>query len=105
MLAPYIIIAVSLIYFLYTYLVSPLAKLPGPRYTIFTSLPLKYHEFTASRRTWIHELHKKYGPVVRLGPNEVSFASLEAKQEIYSSGGAGYDRTEFYDLFQQFGTR
>ena len=42
---------------------------------------------------------------MRLGPNEVSFTSLEAIKEIYSSGGSGYDKTEFYTLFKQFDTR
>ncbi|KAK6581509.1 hypothetical protein PZA11_006200 [Diplocarpon coronariae] len=60
-------------------------------------------EFTARRREYIHELHERYGPVVRLGPNEVSFTSLEALKEIYTSGGSGYDKTEFYTLFTQFG--
>ena len=62
-------------------------------------------EFTSNRRGYIHELHRQYGPVVRLGPNEVSFTSLEALKEIYSSGGGGYDKTEFYTLFTQFNTR
>lgn len=53
----------------------------------------------------MHKLHKKYGPVVRIAPNEVSFASLEAVKEIYASGGSGYDKTEFYDLFRQFGVK
>jgi hypothetical protein len=39
---------------------------------------------------------------VRLGPNEVSFTSLDAIKEIYASGGSGYDKTEFYTLFKQF---
>lgn len=42
---------------------------------------------------------------MRLGPNEVSFTSLEAMKEIYTSGGSGYDKTEFYTLFKQFDTR
>jgi hypothetical protein len=43
--------------------------------------------------------------VVRLGPKEVSFTSTEAVKEIYTSGGSGYDKTEFYNLFKQFNTR
>jgi hypothetical protein len=62
-------------------------------------------EFLSNRRIYIHQTHQKYGPVVRLGPNEVSFTSLEAIREIYSSGGSGYDKTEFYSLFKQFETR
>jgi hypothetical protein len=62
-------------------------------------------EFMGNRREYIHHLHQQYGPVVRLGPNEVSFTSVEALKEIYSSGGSGYDKTEFYTLFKQFDTR
>jgi len=105
MLALWLFLVFFIVYCLYSRLTSPLAKLPGPLYTLFTSLPLKYHEFSASRRTWIHSLHENYGPVVRLSPDEVSFSNVEAMKEIYTSGGAGYDRTEFYDLFKQFGTR
>ncbi|KAE8451562.1 hypothetical protein EG329_003635 [Mollisiaceae sp. DMI_Dod_QoI] len=84
---------------------APLSKLPGPWHSLITDLYLMYKEFTAQRRTYIHGLHNKFGPVVRLGPNEVSFTSLEALKEIYQSGGSGYDKTEFYTLFRQFGTR
>lgn len=85
--------------------VSPLTEIPGPWYSVFTDLWLMYQEFTSNRRAYIHALHQKYGPVVRLGPNEVSFTSLEAIKEIYSSGGSGYEKTEFYTLFMQFNTR
>lgn len=80
-------------------------KVPGPWYTSLTSFVLKYYEFTRRRRVWIHTLHLKYGPVVRLAPNEIAFANLEGVKEIYQSGGSGYDKTEFYDLFKQFDYR
>jgi hypothetical protein len=35
----------------------------------------------------------------------VSFTSWEALKEIYCSGGSGFDKTEFYDLFQIYGRR
>ena len=90
---------------LYKSLRSPLAKLPGPLHSRFTATWLKYKEFTRNRRTYIHDLHQELGPVIRLGPNEVSFASAEAIKEIYTSGGSGYEKTEFYNLFKQFSTR
>ncbi|OBT63929.1 hypothetical protein VE03_05948 [Pseudogymnoascus sp. 23342-1-I1] len=91
--------------FIYRATLAPLSKLPGPWHTRFSDVVLMYNEFTARRRVYIHELHKKFGPVVRLGPNEVSFTSVEALKEIYQSGGSGYDKTEFYNLFVQYGTR
>ncbi|KAI0166095.1 cytochrome P450 [Xylariaceae sp. FL1272] len=84
---------------------SELRAIPGPRITLFTSWILKYHEFHARRTAYIHNLHLRYGPVVRVGPNEVSFASLQGIKEIYGSGGSGYDKTEFYDLFRVYGRR
>lgn len=86
-------------------LLSPLNKIPGPMYSKFTSLVLKWHEFHANRTTYIHRLHLRYGPVVRLAPNEVAFASASAVKEIYGSGGSGYDKTGFYDLFLVYGRR
>ncbi|KAI0911540.1 cytochrome P450 3A13 [Ustulina deusta] len=84
---------------------SPLRALPGPKIALFTSLVLKFHEFRALRTRYIHNLHLQYGPVVRIAPNEASFASLEGIKEIYGSGGSGYDKTEFYDLFKVYGRR
>ncbi|KAI1102249.1 cytochrome P450 3A13 [Jackrogersella minutella] len=86
-------------------LTSPLRSLPGPRFTLFSSWVLKYHELHAHRTSYVHSLHQRYGPVVRISPNEVSFASLEGIKEIYGSGGSGYDKTEFYNLFTIYGRR
>jgi hypothetical protein len=74
---------------------SSLSPIPGPQYSRFTELWLMIQELTGNRRLYIHELHKKHGPVVRLGPNELSFTSVESVKEIYTSGGSGYDKTEY----------
>ncbi|KAI1619855.1 putative cytochrome P450 [Exophiala viscosa] len=103
-LLPYLLAVAALIRVILR-LLAPLAKLPGPWYTALTSLVLNYHEFTHGRTLYIHRLHQKYGPVVRLAPNEVSFSTADAVKEIYMSGGSGYDKTEFYSLFTQFRTR
>ncbi|KAL1860743.1 hypothetical protein VTK73DRAFT_7188 [Phialemonium thermophilum] len=96
---------VAALVFVVSRLRSAVASVPGPRLTLFSSLPLKYQEFRGRRTRYIHELHLKYGPVVRVAPNEVVFASLEAMKEIYMSNGSGYDKTEFYDLFRQYNTK
>jgi hypothetical protein len=84
---------------------SPLRKLPGPGISALTSLELKWNELRANRTLYIHRLHLRYGPVVRIAPNEVSFTSWAALKEIYCSSGSGYDKTEFYDLFKIYGRR
>lgn len=95
----------SFILFVFRRVSSPLWNLPGPALSAFTSLELKVNELKANRTLYVHGLHQRYGPVVRLGPNEVSFSSWAAVKEIYCSGGSGFDKTEFYDAFQIFGRR
>ncbi|UZP41259.1 hypothetical protein NXS19_009075 [Fusarium pseudograminearum] len=97
--------ALLLVAYIITRLTSAIAKIPGPFVSNFTSLVLKWQELNANRTVYIHELHKRYGPVVRVAPNEVSFTSIAAVKEIYGSGGSGYDKTEFYNLFQVYGKR
>lgn len=84
---------------------SPLRQLPGPWYSTFTELWLIFQEFSGNRRSYIHKLHEKFGSVIRLGPSEVSFTSADAVREIYTNGGSGYDKTELYTMFMQFGVR
>lgn len=102
-LLPSLLLLLALL--LTTRLRSPLARLPGPWHTRLTSLVLKWHELRAQRTRYVHALHRRHGPVVRLGPHEASFASAAAVKEIYCAGGSGYDKTEFYDLFTVYGRR
>lgn len=107
-LDPYVLgvgILIGIGSYFWSSLSSPLRKVPGPTVSLFTSWILKWHEFHANRTRYVHQLHESYGPVVRIGPNEVSFVSTEAVKEIYSSGGSGYDKTEFYNLFQVYARR
>lgn len=68
-----IVLVALLVYYLVVYPVtSPLWKVPGPYIHRISYIPC----YNAQRNgTWIarvHELHKKYGSVVLLSPNEVS---------------------------------
>ncbi|KAK4043948.1 putative sterigmatocystin biosynthesis P450 monooxygenase [Parachaetomium inaequale] len=108
MLSPLLISAALALLALHTLrqaLTSPLNKIPGPWHAKFTTLVLKWHEFRTNRTRYVHSLHLKYGPAVRVAPNEVVFASAAAVKEIYCSGGSGYDKTEFYDMFKVYGRR
>lgn len=47
------------------------------------------------------ELHQKYGPVVRIGPNHLHFWDGEAIAPIYKAGRK-MGKTEFYGAFTAF---
>ena len=62
----------------------PLAKVPGPRIAAVTTLWYAYHVRNGHMLNLAKTLHKRYGPVVRVRPNEVWFDSEEAFRVIYS---------------------
>lgn len=98
--AHWIVLAVSLLVtrVLYKRYASPLRKYPGPFLASFSRLWKVYS--TATGRTHLQhiDLHKKYGPIVRIAPNEVSLASPEAAR-ILLSAGKGFHKTDFYGVF------
>lgn len=71
-----------------------LNKIPGPWLAGFTDL-WRLFIVRGRRAQEVHiELHKKYGPMVRLGPRAVSVADPEAIKIIYSPS-SGYSKVNF----------
>ncbi len=62
---------------------SPLRPIPGPLPAKLSKLWLLAIELSGRRTLYIHSLHQRYGPVVRVGPNELSFATGAAARDIY----------------------
>ncbi|KAI0835729.1 cytochrome P450 [Hypoxylon sp. FL0890] len=80
----------------------PLAKFPGP---FLGRASLFYRILHASRGRFhvaVTEAHRKYGPIVRVAPNELSFASVESWKAIYGHPGPGKKiapKGPFYEVF------
>ncbi|KAL4881774.1 cytochrome P450 [Aspergillus karnatakaensis] len=72
---------------IYRLYLHPLAKFPGPRLTATTSLYEVYHDIIRGRRfVWeIEKMHEKYGPIVRITPNELHIKDSSFYHEIYTS--------------------
>ena len=70
---------------LYNIYLHPLSNHPGPRYLAASRLPIAYAYFTGKATFWIKELHDKYGPVVRVAPNDISYASSDAWSDIFGN--------------------
>ncbi|KAJ1337240.1 averufin monooxygenase [Microdochium nivale] len=77
-------------------LTGPLASLPGPFWSKFTGLPIVYHVFHGTRMYYLHELHKRYGPILRVTPDEVSITDPAAAKEIHRFRSE-YLKTQFYE--------
>ncbi|KAI0834222.1 cytochrome P450 [Hypoxylon sp. FL0890] len=94
-----IAICVAILGYVYSVLSSPLAKVPGPWHTKWTEAVSKYTAVKGTRPKWIHSLHLKYGPVVRISPTEVSLQDPSATNQIYSIKNE-FRKSEWYNYFQ-----
>lgn len=81
---------------------SHLWNLPGPTITRITPHFITLLDSLNLRSITIHNWHLKYGPVVRVAPNEVSFTSPTAIKDIYQDPTMEID-TRLYRLFTHFG--
>lgn len=80
---------------LYRLRLHPLSHVPGPR---LAALSNAWYAYQVRNGRMLHlgtTLHHKYGPVVRVGPNELWFNGKDAFRLIYSPT-AGYDKSSFY---------
>ncbi|KAJ4370420.1 hypothetical protein N0V83_004938 [Neocucurbitaria cava] len=91
----------------YQYIIGPLyfdrkSKIPGPTSFALTKWRLAFEDWRGHRTQAINKLHQQYGPVVRIGPNEIHCNSLTALRTIYGAG-SGFERTAFYRMFDVYG--
>ncbi|KAJ5917472.1 Averantin hydroxylase [Penicillium verhagenii] len=61
----------------------PLSKYPGPKLAAATRLWWTWHQLRGKFPLTVHELHLKYGEIVRIAPCELSFTGADAWKEIY----------------------
>ncbi|KAK0638431.1 Cytochrome P450 monooxygenase FUS8 [Lasiodiplodia hormozganensis] len=82
---------------IYNIFFHPLRKIPGPPLARLSRLWSRLGNLRGQKSFLIHAAHQHYGPVVRVGPNELSFASPSATKEIYNtSSDAFVKEASFY---------
>ncbi|PBP18877.1 hypothetical protein BUE80_DR010402, partial [Diplocarpon rosae] len=64
-------------------LFHPFSSIPGPFSNAISELPATLALVSGNQHVYYRALHEKYGPVVRVSPDEVSFVSVAARDEIY----------------------
>ncbi|KAL5385689.1 hypothetical protein PMIN06_008813 [Paraphaeosphaeria minitans] len=95
--------AVLICYILYQHLFHPLARIPGP---FLASLTNWWYVRATRTETWhriVVSLHEKYGPIVRIAPNQVSVGAPKAVRQIYPVSSTAFPKSDWYSVFR--GTR
>jgi hypothetical protein len=69
---------------------GPLSKIPGPKIRAISSLPFQWSKFRGIEVPETTKLHLRYGHVVRIAPNNISYTNgATAWKEIYGFKRAG----------------
>ncbi|GAP84938.2 putative Cytochrome P450 [Rosellinia necatrix] len=86
---------------LYNLTFHPLAAFPGPFLGRCTLLWRLVATMKGHMPQTLQKQHQKYGPVVRVSPNELSFCTLQSYKDIYGfppPGGAQCTKSGYYDI-------
>lgn len=96
------ILILIVVRFLFRRYFTPLCKYPGPFFASGTRLHSLYTVWKGKTHDEHINLHDKYGPIVRIQPNQLSFSSPEAARQVLSPG-KGFHKTDFYWVFPPYG--
>jgi cytochrome P450 len=95
---PLVTIAYAVCVIIYRLYFHPLAKFPGPKVAAFTYLYEYYYDGIkkGAYTSEIAEMHKKYGPVVRINPIELHCNNPAWIDQIYAAGGKRREKSGFF---------
>ncbi|KAI0154723.1 cytochrome P450 [Xylariaceae sp. FL1272] len=89
------IAAVIVVAFIRRQYFHPLGKIPGPWYTNWSSIVHLVQTLRGVGPIYVDNLHKKYGPVVRVGPSLVDVTDVETVKKIHRVK-ADFTKADFY---------
>lgn len=77
---------------------SPLRQYPGPFLASGSRLWKVWSTYKGRTEADHIALHEKFGPVVRIAPDELSLSSCAAARDLFTVG-KGFHKTDFYGVF------
>lgn len=90
-------ITYSTITSLYSVYYGPLSHIPGPKLRAFSKFPSILTIILGNDATTYPNLHNTYGPIVRIGPQEISYnGGAEAWKAIYGFKNQVLKDRDFY---------
>lgn len=77
---------------------SPIAHIPGPKLAALTQYYEFYYDIILGGQytSKIIELHKKYGPIIRISPWELHISDPEFFSELYTGPSRRREKWQFY---------
>ncbi|KAF5007928.1 hypothetical protein FDECE_5844 [Fusarium decemcellulare] len=86
----------------YNLLFNPLRKFPGPTLWAISSIPYVRMCISGQSHRTILQLHQKYGPIVRIGPNDLSMNHPDAMKDLRGHRKTGTGENSKDPILGQF---
>ena len=100
--------SIFIIFIFYKYLlfplwISPLSKIPTAHFSCaFSPLWILWQRYREKEAHVIYAAHQKHGPIVRLGPSEVSVNCVDGGlRNIYAGN---FEKPGWYDVLINYGS-
>ncbi|KAF4772391.1 hypothetical protein HAV15_004813 [Penicillium sp. str.  len=74
---------------IYNLLFHPLREYPGPKLFAASTFTIYYYRVRGLGAKVVPALHEKYGPIVRISPNELSYIESQAWKDIFGHRAGG----------------
>ena len=79
---------------------SPLSKIPCAHWTSrFSPVWILWTRFKERENRLLLKAHQKYGPIIRLAPNEISINDIETLKKVYAGG---FEKGQWYSFFDNY---
>ena len=86
---------------LYPAIFLPLSQIPTAHWSCSISPAwILWARYSGRENRTLHRAHRDHGPVVRVGPSELSVNSADGIKTIYQGG---LDKHRWYAVFQNYG--
>ncbi|KIW84310.1 hypothetical protein Z517_03560 [Fonsecaea pedrosoi CBS 271.37] len=81
----------------YRLFLNPLRSFPGPILARLSKGAAVWEAIDGNTHLWLETLHKQYGDVVRVAPNELSYCNVESITEIHGAQSSKIAKGPWYD--------
>jgi hypothetical protein len=96
-----VIVFLTLRFIVHPALFSPLARIPSAHWSApFSPIWILWVRFVHRENRTLHSAHRRLGPVIRVGPNELSINDVDSVRTVYQGG---FEKPVWYSVFDNYG--
>ncbi|KAF2676351.1 benzoate 4-monooxygenase cytochrome P450 [Lentithecium fluviatile CBS 122367] len=103
-LVPALALTYAVLKIFYNLFLHPLRSYPGPIIGRATALYSDKATISGNLPQLLHHLHLKYGPVVRITPNELSFIDADVWKDVYGHHATAFEKDKMFYGPDSYGT-